>query len=486
MAAANNYNLPTTWDFSIDFSKLGPINFPKVIDSPLTDNLDFSNLQIEPEPQMALTPEQASQLALISELTQSQGIDLRSLPRIQSGTDKIPGIATDVTGIKNATDTIGRNVTSLQSGQGTLANLIGGPNYGGGTTGVYGQVANLGSNLATGLGIGSTIPPNQNLASYLSGQIGSGARDTSGAVSSAQAAIEQLLRDEAGTTRSDILGRLGTFDGGDLATRLNSGFSGITGTGTDTLTSLGQSLTGLGTDLTSSFNTLSAGQTGIQSALTGENGVGGIQGALTDLGTSLNEYQTGAQTQREDMLASLLGGQESISNTLGQQDVGGQLSQIATNMRRLQEGQQQDFASVAAMISSNVPAQTNTDVVQRAQFIQLMNNLRGFVGNPQSGLDPTTQATYAALTNAFDLNGRLIAQSQNPNTGSITARNITNDGQLVLRNFDSTGTAQTSQPLALNINALLNRAAATGAARQPAPTGLMAAQQPAGPSMTLQ
>jgi len=366
---------------------------------------------------------------------------------------------------------------AVTSAQDALSALLGAEGVGG----VSGQVSDVSGQVADiegRLGLNNTVSADTNLAQYIQDLITQSTTGTTDSVAAAQTALQQLLSDEASQTRTDILGRLGTYGGGDLATRLNTGFSGITGTGTDTLTSLGQRLTGVGENLTGGLDVLSTGQAGIQSALTGQNGVGGIQGTLNDLGSSIGDYQTSAQTYREDMKNPLLGGQENITNALSQQNPASQLGQIATNVRRLQESQQQDFASVAAMISNNVPAQTNTDVVQRAQFIQLMNNLRGFVSNPQSGMNPTIQATYAALTNAFDPNGRLIAQSQSP-TGTVTTRNLTADRRLVLQTANP-NTGAISSPISLDINRLLNQAAATGATSRSAPTGLMAAPQSTG------
>ena len=413
----------------------------------------------------ALTSDQAAQLGQIPGI----GTNVTS---IMGQTSQIPGIATNVGTILGQTGQIGDIATDV--------------------TGLGTSVAGLGTSLGTlgnRLGVSApsgetaTVPANQNLASYLAGQIGTGTTTTTGAVSSAQTALEELLRQQAGQTRTDILGRLGTFEGGDLATRLNAGFTGITGGGTDTLRSLGQGIGTVGANLTSGIGTLTGGQADITEALVGPTGSGGgISGSLADLAASTGEYQTAATQARNDLQSAVLGGQERISGQIDRGDVSSQLGQIAQNVSNLGGGPQQDFGSVAQALAANVPAQTNAEVVQRAQFIQLMDNLRGLVNNPQSGLDPTVRATYASLTNAFGPNGQFMAQSFNPSTGEITRRQMTPDKQLRVQNFNQMG-QPTNNPISFDINALMSRATGQQAQAPVAQqSGLMG---PQGPSITM-
>jgi hypothetical protein len=331
----------------------------------------------------------------------------------------------------------------------------------------------------------ATVPANQNLASYLAGQIGTGTTATTGAVTSAKTALEELLRTQAGKTRTDILGRLGTFTGGDLATRLNAGFTGITGGGTDTLKSLGLGIGTVGTNLASGIGTLTSGQDDISEALLGSTGSGGgISGALADLATSTGAYQKASTQARNDLQSAVLGGQKSISGQIDRGDVSSQLGQIAQNVSTLGQPAQQDFGSVAQSLAANVPAQSNAEVVQRAQFIQLMDTLRGLVNNPQSGLDPTVRATYASVTNSFGPNGQFIAQSSNPSTGEITRRQMTPNKQLRVQTFNQMG-QPTNTPISFDINTLMSRATGQQAQAQTLvaqPSGLMG---PQGPSITV-
>lgn len=378
---------------------------------------------------------------------------------------QIPGIGTNVTSIMGQTSQI--------------------PDIATGVTGLGTSLGDLGNRLGVSAPSGetATVPANQDLAGYLAGQIGTGTTTTTGAVTSAQSALEELLRQQAGQTRTDILGRLGTFDGGDLATRLNTGFTGITGGGTDTLRSLGQGIGTVGANLTSGIGTLTGGQADISEALLGPTGGGGgISGTLADLSASTGEYQTASTQARRDLQESVLGGQERIAGQIDRGDVSSQLGQIAQNVSNLGGGPQQDFGAVAQALAANVPAQTNADVVQRAQFIQLMDNLRGLVNNPQSGLDPTVRATYASVTNAFGPNGQFIAQSSNPSTGEITRRQMTPDKQLRVQNFNQMG-QPTNNPISFDINTLMSRATGQQAqAPMAQPSGLMG---PQGPSITL-
>ena len=388
-----------------------------------------------------------------------------SVGTIGEQTSQIPGMATDVGTILGQTGQIGdiaTDVTGLGTSLGTLGNRLG---------------------VSAPSGETATVPANQDLASYLAGQIGTGTTTTKGAVTSAQTALEELLRQQAGKTRTDILGRLGTFEGGDLATRLNTGFTGITGGGTDTLRSLGQGIGTVGANLTSGIGTLTGGQANISEALLGPTGSGGgISGALADLAASTGEYQTASTQARRDLQESVLGGQERISGQIDRGDVRSQLGQIAQNVSNLGGGPQQDFGAVAQALAANVPAQTNAEVVQRAQFIQLMDNLRGLVNNPQSGLDPTVRATYASVTNAFGPNGQFIAQSSNPSTGEITRRQMTPDKQLRVQNFNQMG-QPTNNPISFDINTLLSRATGQQAqAPMAQQSGLMG---PQGPSITV-
>jgi hypothetical protein len=380
---------------------------------------------------------------------------------------QIPGLGTNVTSIMGQTSQI--------------------PDIATGVTGLGTSLGNLGNRLGVSAPSGetATVPANQNLASYLAGQIGTGTTTTTGAVSSAQTALEELLRQQAGQTRTDILGRLGTFEGGDLATRLNAGFTGITGGGTDTLRSLGQGIGTVGANLTSGIGTLTGGQADISEALLGPTGGGGgISGTLADLAASTGEYQTASTQARRDLQESVLGGQERISGQIDRGDVRSQLGQIAQNVSSLGGGPQQDFGAVAQALAANVPAQTNVEVVQRAQFIQLMDNLRGLVNNPQSGLDPTVRATYASVTNAFGPNGQFIAQSSNPSTGEITRRQMTPNKQLRVQNFNQMG-QPTNNPISFDINTLLSRATGQQAQAQTPMAQQSGLMGPQGPSITV-
>ena len=438
-AAASGSDIPSLGRATID---VGANNVPTInrTDSPTPTPTGTTT----PRPTMeALTADQAAQLG------------------------QIPGIGTNVTSIMGQTSQIpdiATGVTGLGTSLGTLGNRLG---------------------VSAPSGETATVPANQNLASYLAGQIGTGTTTTTGAVTSAQTALEELLRQQAGQTRTDILGRLGTFEGGDLATRLNAGFTGITGGGTDTLRSLGQGIGTVGANLTSGIGTLTGGQANISEALLGPTGSGGgISGALADLAASTGEYQTASTQARRDLQESVLGGQERISGQIDRGDVRSQLGQIAQNVSNLGGGPQQDFGAVAQALAANVPAQTNAEVVQRAQFIQLMDNLRGLVNNPQSGLDPTVRATYASVTNAFGPNGQFIAQSSNPSTGEITRRQMTPDKQLRVQTFNQMG-QPTNTPISFDINTLMSRATGQQAQAQTPvaqPSGLMG---PQGPSITV-
>jgi hypothetical protein len=443
-AAASGSDIPSLGRANID---VGTNNTPTInrIDSPTPTPTGTTT----PRPTMAaLTADQSAQLGQIPGI----GTNVTS---IMGQTSQIPDIATGVTGL-------GTSVAGLGTSLGTLGNRLG---------------------VSAPSGETATVPANQNLASYLAGQIGTGTTTTTGAVTSAQSALEELLRQQAGQTRTDILGRLGTFEGGDLATRLNAGFTGITGGGTDTLRSLGQGIGTVGQNLTSGIGTLTGGQADISEALLGPTGGGGgISGALADLAASTGEYQTASTQARRDLQESVLGGQERISGQIDRGDVSSQLGQIAQNVSNLGGGPQQDFGAVAQALAANVPAQTNAEVVQRAQFIQLMDNLRGLVNNPQSGLDPTVRATYASLTNAFGPNGQFIAQSSNPSTGEITRRQMTPNKQLRVQNFNQMG-QPTNNPISFDINTLLSRATGQQAqAPMAQPSGLMG---PQGPSITV-
>jgi hypothetical protein len=448
----------------------------------------FDNITLpEPEPQMALTDTQSGQLGQIpgigADVTDIMG-QTSQIPGIAGQTSQIPGLVSSVEAIGGQTSQIPGMATDVgtilgQTGQiGDIATDV---------TGLGTSLGTLGNRLGVSAPSGetATVPANQNLASYLAGQIGTGTTTTTGAVTSAQTALEELLRQQAGQTRTDILGRLGTFDGGDLATRLNAGFTGITGGGTDTLQSLGTSLGDIGQGVTSSLGALTGGQADISEALLGSTGSGGgISGALADLAASTGEYQTASTQARRDLQESVLGGQERIAGQIDRGDVRSQLGQLAQNVSNIGQPAQQDFGSVAQALAANVPAQSNADVVQRAQFIQLMDSLRGLVNNPQSGLDPTVRAAYASVTNAFGPNGQFIAQSSNPSTGEITRRQMTPDKQLRVQTFNQMG-QPTNTPISFDINTLMSRATGQQAQAQTPvaqPSGLMG---PQGPSITV-
>jgi hypothetical protein len=480
----------------------------------------IDNYNAQPSEPLTVTPtlteDQETQLGQIPEIgtsVETIGGQTSQIPGLVTSVDTIGGQTSQIPGLVTSVDTIGgqtsqipglvtsvgtigeqtKQIPGIATNVGTILGQTG--KIGGIATGVTGlgtSVAGLGTSLGTlgnRLGVSApsgetaTVPANQNLASYLAGQIGTGTTTTTGAVTDAQTALEKLLRAQADQTRTDILKRLGTFEGGDLATRLNAGFTGITGGGKDTLKSLGQSIGGVGANLTKGIGTLTGGQADITGALLGPTGSGGgISGALADLAASTGEYQKASTQARNDLQSAVLGGQKSIAGQIDRGDVRSQLGQLAQNVSNIGQPAQQDFGSVAQALAANVPAQSNADVVQRAQFIQLMDSLRGLVNNPQSGLDPTVRAAYASVTNAFGPNGQFIAQSSNPSTGEITRRQMTPDKQLRVQTFNQMG-QPTNTPISFDINTLMSRATGQQAQTPVAqPSGLMG---PQGPSITV-
>ena len=375
---------------------------------------------------------------------------------IQGNTNQIPGIASNIRNIGGDTDRIiqqnlglGRGLTNVGSAVGKtlegqrgiagqlinqdqfLRNTIN-PNI----VGLYGQTASLGRG-QTGLsnqigGLGQDISGQTTaLEKYISEQIGN-------------VTANQALQD---TSLKNILGNVG--EGGTLANQL-----------TTRANTLDQGIKGLQTTGDTAAKSLSA-------LLGGQETLGGsIGGLATDFGDFSKQYtddQADARTFRTDTRASILGGQQQIQDAMGG-NLGQRIDQVARNVDRQRTDQQQDFAGVARLIAANAPPQTQQDLVERGRFRESLDKIRSAIQN-NPNIDQRTRATYSALANSFDANGKLNAVSVKQD-GGLISRSFDDQGQVVINQLGPQGEDMGISPLSLNVNQLLNDAAAGGVQQQ--------------------
>ena len=376
-----------------------------------------------------LNPTQAAQLSGISSGVAGLGQDRAkgtTQGQIKAQTDKIGGIASDVSGL--GTDrAYGSTQQQILNRQGYTGGLSGGT-LAGGIGGLYSDRA-LGSAQQDIRGdiTGQTTA----LQNYISNQIG-------------DVTANQALQD---TNLKSILGNVG--EGGTLANQL-----------TTRANTLDQSIKGLqdtGDTAAKSLSTLLGGQ---------ETLGGSIGGLATDFGDFSKQYtddQADARTFRTDTRASILGGQQQIQDAMGG-NLGQRIDQVARNVDRQRTDQQQDFAGVARLIAANAPPQTQQDLVERGRFRESLDKIRSAIqSNPN--IDQRTRATYSALANSFDANGKLNAVSVKQD-GGLVSRSFDDQGQVVINQLGPQGEDMGISPLSLNVNQLLNDAAAGGVQQQ--------------------
>ena len=375
---------------------------------------------------------------------------------IQGSTSQIPGIASNIRNIGGDTDRIiqqnlglGRGLTNVGSAVGKTLE---------GQRGIAGQLTNQDAFLR------NTINPNivglygqtgalQRGQTGLSNQIGGLGQDISGQTTTLSDLIRSqagmLAENQAGQTANleSILGNVG--EGGTLANQL-----------TTRANTLDQGIKGLQATGDTAAKSLSA-------LLGGQETLGGsIGGLATDFGDFSKQYtddQADARTFRTDTRASILGGQQQIQDAMGG-NLGQRIDQVARNVDRQRTDQQQDFAGVARLIAANAPPQTQQDLVERGRFRESLDKIRSAIqSNPN--IDQRTRATYSALANSFDANGKLNAVSVKQD-GGLISRSFDDQGQVVINQLGPQGEDMGISPLSLNVNQLLNDAAARGVQQQ--------------------
>ena len=339
--------------------------------------------------------------------------------QIKAQTDKIGGIASDVT-----------NLGQDRAYGSTQQQILNRQGYTGGLPGqtLAGGIGGLYSDRATASGISG-------LGTDISGQ-------TTTLSDLIKRQIGNVTANQAGQTDNlkSILGNVG--EGGTLATQLGTrantidqGIEGLQATGDTAATSLA----GL---------------------LKGQDTLGGnIGGLATDFGDFNKQYtddQAQAELFRTDTRASILGGQQQIQDAMGG-NLGQRIDQVARNVDRQRTDQQQDFAGVARLIAANVRPETQEDLVERGRFRESLDKIRSAIqSNPN--IDQGTRATYSALTNSFDANGKLNAVSVKQD-GGLVSRSFDDQGQVVINQLGPQGEDMGVAPLSLNVNQLLNDAA---------------------------
>jgi len=352
--------------------------------------------------------------------------------------------------IKKQTDNIG--YTGTLAG-GTLAGGIGG--LGVGQTGIAKQLTDQDTFLRNtvnpnilGLGVDRALGSNQDfIRQDITGQTDALQNYIKGQTSA-------LLKNQADqdTSLKSILGNVGTE--GTLATQL--------GTRANTID---QGIKGLQT-------TGDAAAKSLVGLLGGQKTLGGnIGGLATDFGDFNKQYtndQAQAELFRTAARDSLLGGQQQIQDAMGG-NLGQRIDQVARNVDRQRADQQQDFAGVARLIAANAPPQTQQDLVERGIFRESLDKIRSAIQS-NSNIDQGTRATYSALANSFDANGKLSAVSVKQD-GGLISRSFDDQGQVIINQLDPRGEDMGVPPLSLNVNKLLNDAAG-GAQQQQQQQGL--------------
>lgn len=372
-----------------------------------------------------LNPTQAAQLSGIASDVTGLGRDRAfgsTQGQIKAQTDKIGGIASDVTNL-------GRN----RAYGSTQQEILGRQGYTGGLPGqtLAGGIGGLYSDRATASGISGLGTDISNQTTTLSDLIKAQIGDVT---------ANQALQD---TSLKSILGNVGKEGtlATQLATRANTidkGIEGLQATGDTAATSLAGLLKG-------------------QETLGGN--IGGLATDFGDFNKQYTDDQADARTFRTDTRASILGGQQQIQDAMGG-NLGQRIDQVARNVDRQRTDQQQDFAGVARLIAANAPPQTQQDLVERGRFRESLDKIRSAIqSNPN--IDQRTRATYSALANSFDANGKLNAVSVKQD-GGLISRSFDDQGQVVINQLGPQGEDMGVVPLSLNVNQLLNDAAGEG------------------------
>ncbi len=401
------------YDLVSDYFNQNPFASTPVTSTPTPVQVPMLNAQ--QEGQLGQIPGIASNVVGLGQdraLASTQG-------QIKAQTDKIGGIASDVSGL--GTDrAYGSTQQQILNRQGYTGGLSGGT-LAGGIGGLYSDRATASGITGLGTDISGQTTTLSELIKLQAGML----------------ADNQALQD---TSLKSILGNVG--EGGTLANQL-----------TTRANTLDQGIEGLQT----TGDTAAKSLVGL---LEGQDTLGGnIGGLAEDFGTFSDQYtddQADARTFRTDTRASILGGQQQIQDAMGG-NLGQRIDQVARNVDRQRTDQQQDFAGVARLIAANAPPQTQQDLVERGRFRESLDKIRSAIqSNPN--IDQRTRATYSALTNSFDANGKLNAVSVKQD-GGLVSRSFDDQGQVVINQLGPQGEDMGAAPLSLNVNQLLNDAA---------------------------
>ena len=278
--------------------------------------------------------------------------------------------------------------------------------------------------------------------------------------------FEDTQGDIAGS-RQDILDQLGV-NKTDLEGFLSDKFGSISDMTGGRFDSVDTLLGTLQTGQTSGFGDLTrdmtAGQSGIQSAVDGMSGnldtyygdlsqgqadMSGTLGGLTsDFSTFTDQYgddTTLANRARNDLQTGLQNAVSGIQNSVAENaETTTQQIQAAadTSTRATEDAAAQidtNFADVARQLTMGIDASTSEGQAAQDEYLNKLNDVRSLVTNQGDQLDASVRDSYSNLANAFDTQGRLIANSVDAQ-GQETKRAIDKNGNLMISQFDQQGT----------------------------------------------
>ena len=208
------------------------------------------------------------------------------------------------------------------------------------------------------------------------------------------------------------------------------------------------------------FDALSQGQAGLAA------GQGGLQSGLT----AFQDQYTGNFANQADFLSDLSGtvqgGFDAVS--AGQGALGDQVSQgsdaavsaaasaaegVTAAMAGASDGQPSvDYGRIARDITTGNEQITSEMKAQQGQWTGQLDTMRNLLVTQGDDMDASTKNDYTSLVNAFDQQGKLISESIDEQ-GVRTARAIDENGNLLISQFDATGSRIMENNL--NINSML-------------------------------
>lgn len=295
---------------------------------------------------------------------------------------------------------------------------------------------NLGTQVA---GVGDQVTGLSTDLNTLSGDVQTGFDTTSTQINKATSDITEYLQQEFGLTTEQIT---------KLSQDVLSGQR-----------SLNDIVTDLQTNQASQFATLTGNQQNMTDSL------GGLQTGLTDFRGKYDDDTTLANQTRQQLMDGITGGFETAQKertataNLAQDERAAQMDMAASQANPAVQNQvmmsnpDTQYAAVARNLALGISPTNEAGVTMQDQFMSRLNSIKAALTDGNVRLDPNVANLYTLIANAFDQNGKLIAESMDQQ-GNRKARALDTSGNLIVSTYNQQG--QSTDQRNVNVTSVMN------------------------------